>query len=736
MATTISTQDIIDAKRDIDDIGKAVNENTIVSPRYGEDFKSLPMISAEFQISSDAAEAAAVSAAESADIAQDSAAIAELAATAATIGGNVYNTPEAGVDPVSGVADGAYFNVRSSNNESYVDEYQNVGGVPTPTGKSYPSSVLIDVLTEKTDEVDAKLKRENISVLDFFTPSEKADYKANPTTFDAYRPLQAFFDYIRLNDVGTAYCPGVFRTSQTIKCGLSSASLTKTVVGDLTLYALNAMDFVFDAQTGSDFTWIGSIKVYGTGDGNYSTRTCRGGIKLGGNADRTTWGLLRAQYFYELGVQFYNKTTMANVSRIRAFDCGSGYEPGSGTTDFCLRSSYTHNSNTGSSASASQRSVLNVDVLPPTDIETNTYVVINNRAYWVSAVDRTNSRITVFPWVDSGYLSGNLRYIFGAGVDVNGGDASVLNLAVIDTMRCGVAYSSRTLYPATVGVLTTQANAVALSVGSRTDSASVGGCINQLYTELNNFDIFPLSRGVQNFEILNTTALNYSKINYFAPRTSANLEVYSFYGLTGFIIGGINGFQMLSKPPRNTNLATIIKLSAPTVKHIHRKANSVFNLTYEQNLNDAFGYDATELTVIGTASNNIPTQVTFNPDSGRTVNGKASEVFSGFGKIPTFGIFYDIATNNYVVVNNSEGLPQTSVTYDPPSIPANATEATTVTLAGSSVGDIVQAAFSRYNADIEVSAVVSSANTVTVKFKNTSAAPIDLASGTLKVKLV
>ncbi len=139
MATTISTQDIVDAKRDIDDIGKAVNEKVIVSPRYGEDFKSLPMIAAEFQISSDAAEASAVSAAESANIAQSSANIAEAAATAATIGAGVFNTPEAGVDPVTGVADGAYFNVRSSSDESYVDEYQNVGGVATPTGKAYPS---------------------------------------------------------------------------------------------------------------------------------------------------------------------------------------------------------------------------------------------------------------------------------------------------------------------------------------------------------------------------------------------------------------------------------------------------------------------------------------------------------------------------------------------------------------------------------------------------------------------
>ena len=49
MATTISTQDLIDVKRDIDDIGKAVNEKVIVSPRYGEDFKSLPMIADEAQ---------------------------------------------------------------------------------------------------------------------------------------------------------------------------------------------------------------------------------------------------------------------------------------------------------------------------------------------------------------------------------------------------------------------------------------------------------------------------------------------------------------------------------------------------------------------------------------------------------------------------------------------------------------------------------------------------------------
>ena len=61
-----------------------------------------------------------------------------------------FNTPEAGVDPVTGVAEGAYFNVRSSSDESYVGEYRNVGGVPTPTGKSHPSGSYVETIAEHT----------------------------------------------------------------------------------------------------------------------------------------------------------------------------------------------------------------------------------------------------------------------------------------------------------------------------------------------------------------------------------------------------------------------------------------------------------------------------------------------------------------------------------------------------------------------------------------------------------
>lgn len=89
-----------------------------------------------------------------------------------------------------------------------------------------------------------------------------------------------------------------------------------------------------------------------------------------------------------------------------------------------------------------------------------------------------------------------------------------------------------------------------------------------------------------------------------------------------------------------------------------------------------------------------------------------------------------------VVLNERSVYPQISGSkvFDPPSIEANASTTTTVTASGILVGDIVQVAFSQYHADIEIKAVVTATNTVTVTFKNTGASPVNLASGTLVVK--
>jgi hypothetical protein len=77
-----------------------------------------------------------------------------------------------------------------------------------------------------------------------------------------------------------------------------------------------------------------------------------------------------------------------------------------------------------------------------------------------------------------------------------------------------------------------------------------------------------------------------------------------------------------------------------------------------------------------------------------------------------------------------------SVTYDPPSIPslaAGSTSVTTVTVAGAVAGDAVRVGFSNFDAGLQWTGQVSSADTVTVTVLNTTAGSINLSSGTLTV---
>lgn len=74
-----------------------------------------------------------------------------------------------------------------------------------------------------------------------------------------------------------------------------------------------------------------------------------------------------------------------------------------------------------------------------------------------------------------------------------------------------------------------------------------------------------------------------------------------------------------------------------------------------------------------------------------------------------------------------------SATYDPPSLTNNTGAVTTVTVLGATLGDKPSASFSLDLQGIQLTAWVSSTNTVSVKFWNNSGGTLDLASGTLQV---
>lgn len=75
-----------------------------------------------------------------------------------------------------------------------------------------------------------------------------------------------------------------------------------------------------------------------------------------------------------------------------------------------------------------------------------------------------------------------------------------------------------------------------------------------------------------------------------------------------------------------------------------------------------------------------------------------------------------------------------SATYDPASLVDGAGATTTVTVTGAALGDFVTGvSFSLDLQGISLTAYVSAADTVSVRFQNESGGTLDLASGTIRV---
>lgn len=96
-----------------------------------------------------------------------------------------------------------------------------------------------------------------------------------------------------------------------------------------------------------------------------------------------------------------------------------------------------------------------------------------------------------------------------------------------------------------------------------------------------------------------------------------------------------------------------------------------------------------------------------------------------------YGYTYDVSLSGANTIKNQEVFG--SATYDPPSLADGAGVTTTVAATGATLGMLASASFSLDLQGITVTAWVSAANTVSVRFQNESGGTVDLASGTLKV---
>ena len=87
---------------------------------------------------------------------------------------------------------------------------------------------------------------------------------------------------------------------------------------------------------------------------------------------------------------------------------------------------------------------------------------------------------------------------------------------------------------------------------------------------------------------------------------------------------------------------------------------------------------------------------------------------------------------------NLDSLPakEGSATYDPASLADGAGVTTTVAVTGAALGDFAFASFSNALQGIILSAWVSATDVVSVRFQNESGGTLDLASGTLRARIM
>lgn len=126
---------------------------------------------------------------------------------------------------------------------------------------------------------------------------------------------------------------------------------------------------------------------------------------------------------------------------------------------------------------------------------------------------------------------------------------------------------------------------------------------------------------------------------------------------------------------------------------------------------------------------------TLNLGGGNSFSPNYSTLFveTSFGSRATKG-FLSLA-GNLVTYRAVDGIPYgATLAFDPPSLVDGSGANASVTVAGLVVGDFVKASFSvPLPGGMLLSAEVTAANTVTVRFQNESGATVDLASGTITV---
>ncbi len=552
-----------------------------------------------------------------------------------------------------------------------------------------------------------------------------------------YCALRAFFDFCQANFVEN---PSVsFNAYVHKKLYLTGAFKTRTYYGNLSLINTQTTDEI-EALIQINvwqFRLYGQLNVSGERYLAVKDRKQLVGVIIGDGGSDGSGGnafidTINCIGFRDFGLVLINDSIFPAFSYNHNANIGSRGVYG-GAQDTCHSATFSERVD-NPSLDYDQYTELTVDSLPPNISGKHgfRYPVMLKHAgelYQVRSVNEQTNTIRVYPCLNFKSTDNQIAYIYGMGLGWVGNNAGCGRFGVVQSILCGVGFWGRSQYGASIDYAISEYCGVGFTVSDSFELA-ISYVVQNSYFENNQFNFvmqWPNSANRNLVRFLGAHALELSKAadlyNYRVSfqetaaggrRRPAPLHASSFY---------INGEDYHTN--KFSSYASDLTTSADFV--LIDTASATYGLSINIDKANRFGISrklvivtphAQELTLIP------PNEWTFS--SPVVLEGTDEHVF----------LYVAIDAQTKTLYTAYAKSKTSKVTYDPPSIATNSSVSTTVTLSGATVGSVVQAAFSQYNTDIEISAVVSAANTVTVKFKNTGSAAVDLASGTLTVKLI
>ena len=497
-------------------------------------------------------------------------------------------------------------------------------------------------------------------------PYNPAD--ARPTTGipDDSVALQAWADAVSAStSAGSTFdATGFFGTSQPIVLGPAAAyTAPRSLGGNLQLISLAPMAKLLTFQNVDAWSWNGSIQLIGGNSGvDYATRDVEVGLAFEGAYTRfAITGSVQCYGFQFAGVPIVTNGVaefgewLTISGGLFGWDVGSA--PLASPAETALTGVYSNRVNSGSAGSLGQRTTMSMATMPPTFLDGYGTVMdqvvavrIGTRPYRVTAIDRVNDKIEVYPWVETAApASGTLDYIFGGLFMEGGHDGSLANLPLLASTRC-VGWNCMSAYPSNIGWMTSQFDGCAMLFGN-VSMAQFGGRLGGFYSE----------QGGSTYEMVMFNGDN-NRLS-FGNMAMADLAKWR----TPFAWDGVNdlaepGLMLCSlenrqweKNPNGKGIsgyyggeAVSIEANRPTAVFDPTDTFALHIAPFDVGQDRMFGVRSRRVILSGSGSNGQPTgTITVHAPAGKTVNGSASTAYSGLKTPLHLVITADPATGNF-----------------------------------------------------------------------------------------